>query len=319
MLWIISYLVGSLSVFILFTYGVYTGERILKEWDPDSVEESQLKLEERNYLISTILKFALIFKVLSLPFFIGILNSIASIIPGAMCAVGSINSNIYGLPDLILKILGIFLYGGWVVINGIDSRLDNNPLIRIKYRYLIYIFPVALTEMGLDILYFLNVKGNILTSCCGSIFDIVEGSKGYVKIIPDSLLMILVLTGIFILFFSWFKRYSYLYSITSLILFILSIISIISLISPYIYGLPFHHCPFCLFKSEFYYIGYPLYGSLFISTFSGIMIGVFEKLKEVDRKLIESFKKKYFNMSILWWIIFLFISASPIILSKYHF
>ena len=51
---------------------------------------------------------------------------------------------------------------------------------------------------------------------------------------------------------------------------IFAIISLIVFFSTYVYELPTHHCPFCLLQKEYYGVGYLLYTTLFIGTFSGM-------------------------------------------------
>jgi len=46
----------------------------------------------------------------------------------------------------------------------------------------------------------------------------------------------------------------------------LAIVAIISVISPYIYETPNHHCPFCILKPQYGFIGYALYVPLFIGS-----------------------------------------------------
>jgi hypothetical protein len=40
--------------------------------------------------------------------------------------------------------------------------------------------------------------------------------------------------------------------------------------STYIYQLPTHQCPFCMLQKEYFFIGYFIWGSLFLGTFFGI-------------------------------------------------
>lgn len=38
----------------------------------------------------------------------------------------------------------------------------------------------------------------------------------------------------------------------------------------YIYEMPNHKCPYCMLQKEYYYIGYVIWGTLFVGTFLGI-------------------------------------------------
>ncbi len=52
----------------------------------------------------------------------------------------------------------------------------------------------------------------------------------------------------------------------------------------YVYELPTHQCPFCMLQSEYYYVGYFIWGTLFLGTFFG-MTGAL--LKTVMRKEVD--------------------------------
>jgi hypothetical protein len=45
-------------------------------------------------------------------------------------------------------------------------------------------------------------------------------------------------------------------------------------VSIYIYENPHHHCPFCILKREYNYIGFALYAPLFVGAACGLASGV---------------------------------------------
>jgi hypothetical protein len=54
----------------------------------------------------------------------------------------------------------------------------------------------------------------------------------------------------------------------------LAIAAIISVIAPYVYNSPVHHCPFCLLKPQYGFIGYALYLPLFAASALSLSIAV---------------------------------------------
>ena len=77
-------------------YASFYGALILKYWDINSGSETQLSLERRTYLISTIIGYAFVFQLLSFFLFIYTADSLHPFFTGAMCAVGSLNVNQLG-------------------------------------------------------------------------------------------------------------------------------------------------------------------------------------------------------------------------------
>jgi hypothetical protein len=93
---------------------------------------------------------------------------------GAMCAVGTLNVNAFGFPALNAKIAVFFLAAMWLAINHIDSRARDYPLVRTKYALLLLLAPLLAASAWIELQYFLGLKADVITSCCGSLFS--EGS-----------------------------------------------------------------------------------------------------------------------------------------------
>jgi len=49
----------------------------------------------------------------------------------------------------------------------------------------------------------------------------------------------------------------------------------------YVYENPNHHCPFCLLKSGYGYLGYALYPPLFVATAAGLGAGAIAPLRDI--------------------------------------
>jgi len=95
---------------------------MVTKFDFNSSTSYQYNLEKKNILISTIVSFFIVIKVLLLFFFTYFIDSLSSSIPGAMCAVGVLNSTPYGAYLIVLKIVIIFMLGYWYYINKFDLK-----------------------------------------------------------------------------------------------------------------------------------------------------------------------------------------------------
>jgi hypothetical protein len=134
------------------------------------------------------------------------------------------------------------------------------------------IIPIILlffVEIYLGISNFATIKPDKIVSCCGTLFNASSNTIASDMLsIPNTILVpSLYLIYLLILVF---KNHHKLSAILSLIFIPISILFVINFLSPYIYELPTHKCPFCILQSDYYYVGYGLYISLFIATFSGI-------------------------------------------------
>ncbi len=285
---VIALFAGSILISLMLLYAAYNGLRILLRWDIASGSELQLNLERRTYLISTVMSYAFGFQILSLFLFIYTADVLSPLFVGAMCAAGSLNVNGWGYPTVVLKTVDTILAGLWLVINYTDNKAYDYPLIKVKYGYLLLIAPFLLSETIMQATFFLGLKPNIITSCCGTLFSVTSaGTASLLASLPHrptelafySIMVGTISQGIYF----YFKgKGAYLFSITSILAFFIFIAALISFISPYFYELPTHHCPFCILQSEYGYIGYPLYAGMTLGAIFGLGAGAIEPFRNIQ-------------------------------------
>jgi hypothetical protein len=276
---VIALLVGSLLTCGMLLYSAYYGGRILKHWDLGSGSDLQLNLERRTYLVSTVMSYAMAFQLLSLFLFVYTAEDMAGFIIGAMCAAGSLHANQWGYPALVLKILTFLLAGTWLIVNYVDNRGYDYPLIKKKYALLLLIAPFGMADLIVQTGYFLNLNPDVITSCCGSLFTFGPGKiDNSIAALSQGPAEILFYAGLIPAFFSGFVFYrtgkaGYLFSLACAAALAASVHAIIAYISPYFYELPTHHCPFCILQKEYGFVGYPLYLALMVGAVTGLGVG----------------------------------------------
>ena len=254
--------------------------RILRHWDIHSGSELQVRLERQTYLISTLLGFALGAELLSLLLFVHTAENLSSQFVGAMCATGVLNINVFGFPTLLLKMTIFFLAALWLSLNRVDNQGYDYPLVRVKYGLLLMaIAPLAMLESAAQTAFFLGLEPEVITSCCGSLFS--ADSQGVAAELagwparPAMALFYGVAAGLLIVGLA-FRRWpglGLLFAAGSVLTFGIALAAIIAFLSLYVYESPNHHCPFCLLKAGYGYIGYALYIPLFAATAAGLIAG----------------------------------------------
>jgi hypothetical protein len=276
---VLALYVSSALIAFMVLYAAWFGVLILRKWDLRSGSETQLALERRTYLISTLLAYGFGAQILSLFLFVFTADRLHSFFVGAMCAAGTLYLNGYGYPALILKTVNFILAGLWLLVNYADNRGYDYPLIRGKYLFLLLITPLIVLEGALQAAFFLKLRPDIITSCCGALFS--SGEKSLVAGIAalPSVPMKAAFYGCAVLtlasgiFFHRRGRGGYFFAAMSAATLAVSMLSLISFISVYFYELPTHHCPFCILQGEYGYVGYPLYISLLGSSIAGTGVG----------------------------------------------
>jgi hypothetical protein len=261
--------------------------RVLRHWDLASGAESQLALERRTYLSATLLAFVCATQIVATLLFVFNADRMATMFVGAMCAVGTLNVNAFGFPALIAQLVLLFLCAGWLIVHHADNQGYDYPLIRPKYGALLLLAPVAATAFGLQLAYFLGLRADVITSCCGSLFgsDAQTLAAELAAVPPDVMMplffgMLAVAVGAsgYHALQGWRVRAqrvsATLVTTMSLVALGVTLAGIVSFVSLHIYEHPHHHCPFCVLKPEYGYQGYALYVPLFAATAAGFGTGL---------------------------------------------
>lgn len=297
---VIALLSSATIISLMVSYAAYYGYRIITSWDLQSGSEQQLMLERRTYLISTVIGYAMAFQLTSLFLLIYTADTLHPLFTGAMCAAGSLGANSFGYPLLLLKVANAVFAGIWLLLNRLDSKGYDYPLIRSKYRLLIVLALLLVVETWLQYRYFLNLKADLITSCCGSLFSSASrGIAGELAALPAKPMMVLFSgAGLALLAsysYSMVKaRGWYLFAATSLFFFITASAALISFIALYFYELPSHHCPFCILQGEYHHIGYLLYACLLGGIVAGGGVGAAERFRKCGslQEIIPGFQRR---------------------------
>ena len=309
---IISLYAASLLISFMMIYSFYYGMQILRKWDLRSGSELQLVLERKTYLISTLLACIFAVQLISLFLYVFTADRLHPLFVGAMCAAGTLKVNGFGYPALIVKMV-IFVFAGlWLILNYADNRGYDYPLIRKKYALLLVMTPLILADMVFQFGYFLQLKPNIITSCCGSLFSSGEGTfTSEIASLPARPMKFLFCGAIGGTLASGLYHYRsgrgvYFFSVLSALFLLISLASVVSFVSLYFYELPTHHCPFCLLQQEYGYVGYLLYAALFGGAVAGMGTGVLApfRRRESLTAVVPRLQKKLTLLALLLFLAF---------------
>jgi hypothetical protein len=311
-------------VSFLVLYALPPAWQVWRRWDLNSGSEEQLTIERKTYLISTLLAYAFAFELLSLFLYIFTAEQLHTYFVGAMCAAGSLYVNAYGYPTLILRLINFLLVGLWLIVNYVDNRAPDYPLIRKKYLFFLLLAPLILLETALQAGYFLQLKADVITSCCGSLFStdrtLIPDTPNFLPQFPARVIFYTVM-GVTIGWGSYAYRQgrgAVLFSGLSALALLVSVMSIFSFISLYIYELPSHACPFCLLKPEYHYVGYVLYLSLLGGGLTGIGAGILSPFRNITglAVIIPALQKKLILTALILFVMFAAVVTFQIVRSN---
>ena len=273
--------------FGLIAWGV--AFRIAFKWNNQTTTPLQYTLSKQSYLGAVIIKYIFMLKLPLFLFFIYTCDKLSSIIAGAMCAAGVVNSVDFGLYLTLFKLLNLYLFGFWLLLHYADIHDEKLPFTRLKFiLFLLFALPLF-AEIALEVSFFASLNISKIVSCCGTLFS--AASTSYISLLfsVDERLWVGLFYGCFsITLLAYGLKNRALWIVSNFFFLLFAIISLIIFFSTYVYELPTHRCPFCLLQKDYYYVGYVLYTLLFLGTFLGMGGGVLALLQRGGARFMKA-------------------------------
>ena len=183
---------------------------------------------------------------------------------------------------------------------------------------------LLLVDAGLTTAYFLDLRPEVNTSCCGSLFGksgtgLAGGLSGPPSV-PTAITFFGVI-GVAVAAAAALRftgRVGAVVAIASGLALPVSLAAIIAVVSPYAYALPSHHCPFCLLQREYHFVGYVLYAATLSGGVTGIATGVVGAARAVPSltAIAPSFQRRLGAAAALSFAILGVVSAALIVSSE---
>jgi len=281
---VLVFLFSEFILFVLSLVAFWVAIQIIGRWDFGAFTQRQFALERRAYLVMTIILFIVIMKIFLLPYFVFTVDNLSVLVPGAMCAAGVISANDYGLKLLFLKLLITFLLIVWLALNRYDLDQKNYPIFRQKSLLFLVIFVLLSLEIWWDLAYFTHIDTHLPVSCCSALFGQLEGANP----LPFGLSRMMLLLLFYVLYasvvISSLARQPWVLLVMLGLFVMVAYYAVVYFFGTYIYALPTHKCPFCMFQKEYYYIGYLVWGSLFGGVFVGATAAIQNIWLHIDNK-----------------------------------
>ena len=289
-------------LFIILSIAFLYALRILFHYKKGATTALQYSLEKQSYLVIVIIQVVLLIKIFLVPFFTYTLNELSTILPGAMCGAGVLNSSEYGETALFLKIIIIMLGLLWMVLNKQDQKVVGSPYFRHKLWFFLFIYLMFLIELFSEVNFFTSLSTLEPVTCCSSIYSQNIGSKNFLlELSFFQLLGVFYSVYIGVIVSALLKNRILLF-ISSVVFVYIAYYAVVYNFGIYIYELPTHKCPFCMLQSDYYYIGYFIFSSLFIATFYAFST------------VIYPFVQFYYKRIIFWYTIFILLTSLPFVI-----
>ncbi|MEJ5293338.1 MAG: hypothetical protein WHS82_07050 [Candidatus Methanosuratincola sp.] len=132
--------------------------------------EEKYLLEKNYYLLSTVVWVILVSRIAASGLFWATNESLIPLIPGAMCQFGvSQAGSPYSWIDTGVKLVVIFAYGIWLVLDLLNRRVKGSPLLSSLSKIFILLVPLLLLDTLLDLAFYFTVSP-VTVPCCRTVF-----------------------------------------------------------------------------------------------------------------------------------------------------
>ena len=273
--------------------------RIALFWNPESADRNQIALEgeaETASIRGRLSLWLLLFSYFLLV--VGTSNVFHRVIPGAMCGTGVFQAlGGSGQKMLIYRALLVVAILFWNELERLN-RIDRSyPLTAFNARLLLASSPLALLAMVESARAFNAVNLHRPVDCCAVVYDrfrsLAEARSA--AGIPDefwlgAFLLLSILLGGLAVGGRMFRMKGLALPACLAMAVIawvpVSAVTLVNILSAYHYGVLQHHCPWCLFLSDYNFVGFPLFGALAVVAVEGLLVFLLPLAVKTEKRLL---------------------------------
>lgn len=320
--WIFVRLLAGAVATVLFAYAAMVGARVLRYAHVAAATEGRLLIERQFELAATLVRIGAILQVFTLLLSIVAADRLSGVLRGAMCGYGVVGQNQAGW--LAIGVGTAASLGAAVVIQllSLDRNVRGLDLIRPLSIACIALAPLVALDFGLALAWLTKLDLTVVASCCSTTLDSGRREGTLFWQGPREIATWGAAIGVPIAAFlavlarrrprpAWVALSGF----GTLAVLPLAIAAVVLEVAPHVYQVPDHLCPFCLFKADAYFIGYPLFAAIFLAATWGIggAAGAWLARGAQTREAFPSFARSRMTWQAVAWGLALVLGALPVV------
>lgn len=319
--WVLTRIVTAVVTASLFAYAAVVGARVLRHAHVEAATEGQLLLERHFELAGNLVRFGAVAQLFSLVLSVLAADRLSGAIQGAMCGYGVVHQNRWGWISLCVTVVVSLAAGVLLQLLALDRRVRGLDLMRPLALFCIVIAPAALLDTILSSAWLGSLDFSVVASCCSTTLG--EGRRDSAVFWKGPRILatwgavigaVLAIGTALLAFRAPARGLVALAGATALAVVPFAVGAVILEVAPYVYEVPEHLCPFCLFKADAYFIGYPLFGAVFLAGIWGLGGAAAAMLAkdEHTRAAFPEFAQSRMVLQASAWVVALLIGAVPV-------
>jgi hypothetical protein len=321
--WVLICLIASAAATFSFGYAAVVGARVLAHAHVEAATEGRLALERQFELAATLLRVGALFQVFATLVSIVAADRLSGSLRGAMCGYGVFAQNRWGFLALGVGLASSLAAGVALELLSLDRRVRGLDLMRSLATLAVGLAPAVALGFGLTMAWLTKLDLSVTASCCSTTLDAARrdvvlfwqgpraiaaiGALGAVPLAAGTALFARSRPGRAPVALSGFA---------ALLALPFAIGAVVLEVAPHVYEVPEHLCPFCLFKGDAFFIGYPLFAAIFLATTWGLGAAAAALLCTGShvRDAFPSFARSRMAREALAWGVALALGAAPVVL-----
>jgi hypothetical protein len=321
--WVLIRVLAGAVATAIFAYAALVGARVLRFAHVESATEGRLALERNFELAATLLRIGAGLQVFSILVSIVAADRLSGALAGAMCGYGVFAQNRWGWAAIGVGLVASLSAGVVLQLLSLDRRVRGLDLMRSLSILSIALAPLVALDLGLSLAWLTRLDLSITASCCSTTLDAArrdaspfwQGPRlvatwGALAGVPAAIGVALVA-----------RRHPArvavgLSGLVAIALLPIALGASVLEVAPHVYDVPEHLCPFCLFKADAWFIGYPLFGAIFLAAIWGLGAATAAAFSTgaQAREAFPPFARSRLARQACAWTIALGIGATPVVL-----
>jgi hypothetical protein len=320
--WVLIRLLAGAVALSLFGYGALVGARVLRYAHVESATEGRLLIERHFELAATLVRVGAGLQMFSTLLSIVSADRLSGSLRGAMCGYGVFAQNRWGFLSIAVGAAASLASGIVLELLALDRRVRGLDLMRAIAAFCVVLAPLSALDLSFAVAWTTNLDLSAVASCCSTTLDSALGEGTLFWRGPRLLAAWGAAVGVPVAVGAALvarrcarPRWVELAGFSTLLTLPFAVGAVVLEVAPHVYQAPEHLCPFCLFKADAFFIGYPLFGAIFLAAISGLgaALAAWLSTGAHAREAFPSFARSRMARQASAWTIALVLGAGPVV------
>lgn len=319
--WILARLAAGVAAAALFVHAAWVSAKVLRYFRLGATSEGQLALERQAELAGASGRVGAGLQAGALLLSVTAADRLAGHLRGAMCGYGVVHAVGEGPAAVVVSALASL--GALVLWRALslDREVRDLSLTRPLAALTMVVAGLAVADLGLTAAWLGGLDFSVVASCCSSGLDAGEGAvrvghggagRALVTALAPALLASVAAVSL-----ASARRSSRAGALLagglSLAALPAAVAAVILEVAPHVYEVPHHRCPYCLFRADGWWLGYPIFGALLLASSSSLGAALAALLAPREGDVFARFTPPLLRAGAWAWLAALALGVAPVV------